>query len=148
MEATLHALGEVLLSALPTFFLVVILYLFLNSVFFGPLGRMLKQRYEATEGARKAAAAALDRAQQKADAYEQSLREARNEVYKEQEVIRLKWREQQMAQISEAHTSSQGQVASAKKDLAAQGMEARTSLESTSHALADQITATVMRRIS
>src|SRR4051812_21357932 len=102
MDSTLHALGQLLIQALPTFFLVLLLHFYLKQVFFKPLERVLQERNEATEGARKHAAEALDRAAGKAAAYEEQIRAARNEIYKEQEQQRRLWREQQTAQIAEA----------------------------------------------
>ena len=55
MEATLHALGGIIIRAIPTFMLVILLYFFLKYAFFQPLDRILKARYEASEGARKRA---------------------------------------------------------------------------------------------
>src|ERR1035437_5121817 len=69
MEATLHALGGILLKAVPTFLLLVLLHFYLKGVFFKPLQKVLRQRYEATEGefaeltaARRRAEAAVDEA--------------------------------------------------------------------------------------
>ena len=53
MDATLHALGEILLKAVPTVLLVVVLHFYLKYVFFKPLKKVLEERYNATEGARK-----------------------------------------------------------------------------------------------
>ena len=97
MEATLHALGQLIIQALPTFFLVLFLFLYLRSVFYKPLEHVLAERSEATEGARKKAAEALDRAQAKATAYEEQIRAARNDLYREQEEVRRKWRDEQVA---------------------------------------------------
>ena len=58
MEATLHALSGILLRAIPTFLIVVFLHFYLKYMFFKPLGKVLQARYEATEGARLAAALA------------------------------------------------------------------------------------------
>ena len=65
MGAILHQLGELLLKAVPTFILVVILNFYLKSVFFKPLENVLKQRYEATGGARKLAQESTERAAKK-----------------------------------------------------------------------------------
>src|SRR5215210_5307745 len=100
MEATLHALGQILVQALPTFFLVVFLFLYLRSMFFKPLEHVLALRNAGTEGARKIAAEALDRAQAKAAIYQEQIRSARNEIYREGEQVRLKWREDQAAQVA------------------------------------------------
>ena len=48
----LHALGGILLRAVPTFLLIILLHFYLKSIFFKPLERVLEARSEATEGAR------------------------------------------------------------------------------------------------
>ena len=68
---------------------------------------MLAERSEATEGARKKAAEALDRAQAKATAYEEQIRAARNDLYREQEEVRRKWRDEQVAQLAAARQRTQ-----------------------------------------
>src|SRR5438270_7171941 len=87
MEETLRQLGGILLRAVPTFILVVLLHLYLKFIFFKPLERVLRQRYEATEGARKLAEESIARAARKADEYEAALRAARAETYKEMEQL-------------------------------------------------------------
>lgn len=146
MEATLHALGQILVQALPTFFLVLFLFVYLRSMFFKPLESVLDQRNEATEGARKKAAEALDRAQAKAAAYEEQIRAARNEIYREQEEIRRKWREDQAGQIATARERSEAAVAAARTQIAAEATEAKASLAATSQSLANQITQAILQR--
>src|SRR5438270_11159738 len=85
MEETLHALGGILLKAIPTFILVILLNFFLKYSFFRPLERILKSRYDATEGARKQAEETIARAEAKAAEYDAALRSARAEIYQEQE---------------------------------------------------------------
>src|SRR6516225_3605397 len=66
MEATLQALGQILLRAVPTFLLVIFLNFYLKNIFFKPLRNVLRQRYEASEGDRKLAEQSLERAAAKA----------------------------------------------------------------------------------
>jgi F-type H+-transporting ATPase subunit b len=146
MEATLHALGEILVQALPTFFLVLLLFLYLRSMFFKPLERVLAERREATEGARKKAAEALDRAQAKAAAYEEKMRAARNDLYREQEEIRRKWRDDQGAQLMAARQSSEASVKEAKAQIALEASQAKSDLAANSQLLADQITKAILQR--
>ena len=80
MDATLRALGELIIQALPTFFIVLLLHFYLKHTFTKPLARILAERNEATEGARKKAAAALEQADAKTAAYEAQIRAARNEI--------------------------------------------------------------------
>ena len=145
MEATLQALGQILLQALPTFFLVLFLHFFLKAVFFNPLGKILHDRKQATEGARQQAEASLQRAQEKAAAYEESLRAARNELYKEQEAQRRTWRDEQAARIAEARRKSDDALKAAKAEIAKESEAVRASLEADSEALAIQIAESVLR---
>ena len=73
MEETLRQLGGILLRAVPTFIFVVLLHLYLKYIFFKPLERVLRERYDATEGARKLAEESIARAAQKADEYEAAI---------------------------------------------------------------------------
>ena len=107
---------------------------------------MLAERDEATEGARQKAAAALDRAQAKVAAYEEQMRAARNEIYREHEEVRLKWRDDQTAQIANARQRTEALVKEAKATVAAEAGEARAALAANSQALADQITQAILQR--
>jgi F-type H+-transporting ATPase subunit b len=148
MEETLRAVGQILLQALPTFFLVLFLHQYLRAVFFKPMARVLAERSEATEGARRKAAESLQRAEAKVAAYDESLRAARNDLYREQEEVRRQWREQQTAQIADARAKAGEMVKSAKSQLAGEAEEAKASLEANSRMLADQITQTILQRRS
>src|SRR5229473_1372323 len=80
MDETLRQLGGILLRAVPTFLLVLLLHLYLKFIFFKPLQQVLRQRYEATEGARRLAEASLAKASEKAAEYEAAIRQARAET--------------------------------------------------------------------
>jgi F-type H+-transporting ATPase subunit b len=144
MEATLYALGQILLRAVPTFFLVLLLYVYLRFVFFKPMARVLAERYELTEGARQSAARSLENAARKAAEYEESLRAARNEIYREQEEIRRKWREEHAARVAEARARAEAMVKEARADLARQAEQARAGLETQVRDLAGRITEQVL----
>lgn len=146
MDETINALGQLLVQALPTFFIVLLLHFYLKQVFFKPLTRILAERDEATQGARAKAADALERANAHAAAYEEQMRAARNEIYREQEDQRRKWRDEQLAQVAEARRNAESLVASAKADLSAQAEQAKRSLSADTQLLAEQITEAVLRR--
>jgi F-type H+-transporting ATPase subunit b len=148
MEETLRAVGQILLQALPTFFLVLLLHQYLRAVFFKPMARILAERSEATEGARRKAAESLQRAEAKVAAYDESLRAARNDLYREQEEVRRKWRDQQTAQIADARAKADAMVKAAKSQLAGEADAAKASLEASSGILAGQITQTILQRRS
>ena len=85
MDKTLHQLGGILLNGIPTFVLVLLLNVYLRFVFFKPLEKTLADRYAKTEGARKAAAAALAAADARVAEHQAALRAARSEVFEAQE---------------------------------------------------------------
>jgi len=144
MDDTIRALGELLIQSLPTFFIVLFLFAYLRQIIFKPLDKVLAERKEATQGAREHAAQALDRASAKAAEYEEQLRLARNEIYKEQEAQRLMWREQQATQLTEARRSSDAAIAAAKAGIATEAEIAKQSLATQTQSLADGIARAVL----
>ena len=148
MEQTLQALGGILLKSIPTIVFLIILHFYLKAMLFGPLDRILKQRRELTEGARKVAEDSLAAAKRKADEYDIKLREARGVVYKEQEEMRKRWLEEQGNEIAQARTRMEASVKAAREALAADAAAAQASLKDASSTLADQITETVLGRRS
>jgi F-type H+-transporting ATPase subunit b len=146
MDQILRQLGELLLKAIPTFLLVVFLSFYLKRVFFKPLEKVLAERYAATEGARKLAEQSLERASAKAAEYEAAMREARADVYRQQEQIHRNLQEQAAAQIDEARKKSAAAVEKAKQQIAEEAAAARLSLKGESEQLAAQIADAVLRR--
>ena len=146
MDATLHALGSILLRAVPTFLLVVLLHFYLKRVFFKPMAAVLARRYEATEGARKKAELSLERAAAKTAEYEAALRAARAEVYLAQEKLHRQLQEEQSAQLAAARARSEALVEHAHQQLANDVATAKVTLGRDSDALARQIADTILRR--
>jgi len=146
MEDTLQALGQIVLRGLPTFFLLLLLHFYLKRTFFAPLEKVLAERFEATTGARKQAEAAMARAEAKAREYENSIRAARTEVYKDNEAMRKQWREKQSVLLAEARAKTDSAIAVAKAEMAGDARTARESLQSESDRLADGIVAAILRR--
>src|SRR4051812_16382712 len=146
MDVILQQLGELLLKAAPTFILVVVLQFYLKRVFFKPLESVLHERYEATEGARKAAEESLARAAAKAGEYEAAMRAARSEVYKAQEQIYKQLQDQEAAQIAEARHRTDAAIKAAKAEIATDVEAAKASLGRESEVLANQIAESILRR--
>lgn len=144
MEETLRQLGGILLRAVPTFILVLLLHLYLKFIFFKPLERILRERYEATEGARKLADESLARASQKAEEYEAALRAARAETYKELEQLRRALQDDRSASAREARSRADAAVAQAKAALASEVEALKKNLEAESVALADRIASKIL----
>ncbi len=146
MDAMLHALGGILLRAVPTFLLVILLHFYLKSIFFKPLEKVLHQRYEATEGARKLAEQSLEQAAAKTASYEAQLRAAKAAMYQAQEQLHKQLQEREAAAVGEARKSAEASVKLATAQLAKDVEAAKTSLAADSESLADQIAETILRR--
>ena len=146
MDKIVHQLGELLLTALPTFLLLIFLTLYLKSMFFKPLEKVLRQRYDATEGARKLAEQSMQRAEAKTAEYEATLSAARGEIYQAQEKAFKELQERASNQIAEARTRADEAIRDAKRQLAADADAAKASLSKDSDALANQIADSFLRR--
>jgi F-type H+-transporting ATPase subunit b len=146
MDAMLHALGGILLRAVPTFLLVILLHFYLKSMFFKPLEKVLHQRYEATEGARKLAEQSLEQAAAKTARYEAELRAAKAAMYQAQEQLHKQLQEREAAGVAEARARADAAIKLAKTQLAADVEAAKASLAADSESLANQIAETILRR--
>jgi len=146
MDQILQSLGGILLKAIPTAVLLVVLYFYLKAMLFGPLDRIQRERRELTDGTRKAAQKSLETAESKTQEFEAKLREARAQVYKEQEEIRRKLLEDQAAHLAQTRANGDAGVKDSKQALAAESAAARENLAASSATLADQIVAAVFTR--
>jgi len=142
----LHALVGILLRAIPTFLLVILLFLYLKSMFFKPLEKVLHRRYDATEGARKAAEQSLEEAAARTAKYEETLRAAKQKLYHEQEQVHKELQEREAAAVAEARASAEAQVKAAVAQLAFDAEDAKSSLAGQSDVLAQQIADQILRR--
>jgi F-type H+-transporting ATPase subunit b len=125
---------------------LLFLYFYLKSMLFGPLNRVLQQRDELTTGTRHAAQKSLKDAERKVSEYEAKMREARAEVYREQEETRKQWLADQASQIESARERTGQSVQQAKEEIMAEAAGARQSLAESSAALADQIANSLLAR--
>lgn len=145
MDQTLHALGEILLKAVPTFVLVFLLYLYLTRMFFRPLEEVLKKRYEATDGARKLADESLAKATAKTQEYETAMRAARGAMYQELEQLRREVQQERAAAVEQARHKAEAQIAEAKAQLQQEVARLKQNLAGESDALASQIADNILR---
>ena len=135
-----------MLLGLPTSFLVVLLCIYLKVMYFKPFQKMLAERYEATEGARKAAEESLARANAKADEFDAALQQARQQIYSEQEQYLKKLQDQQAAEAESARQAAEERLKQARQELAAEAAAARESLSAQSDRLASQIADAILSR--
>ncbi|MGD0435524.1 MAG: ATP synthase F0 subunit B [Bryobacteraceae bacterium] len=146
MESTLQALGGILLKAIPTIVLLLVVFVYLRWMFFGPLEKILAQRRDASSGAIRSAEAILAKAEQTAADIEARLRKARDEMYQEQEAARREWTTAQAGQLDQARHQSHELVRQAREQLAAETESAKRELAATADSLAEQIARSFLGR--
>jgi F0F1-type ATP synthase membrane subunit b/b' len=139
MDQTLHDLGGIVLQGLPTFFLVLILVFVVKVLYFNPLEKVLKARFQLTEGARKAAEESLKSADTKIAEYQESLSRARSEIYDRNARALQALQADLSVKAQTVRTETEQKVAAAKASITQQASEARANLEAQSELLAGQI---------
>jgi len=143
MQLIVHQLGELFLQAAPTVLIILLFYFILRAVFFKPLLAAMAERDALTVGAQKASEAAQAATAEKVKQYQEALKQARGQVYAEQEAARKKLLEERAAQIKEARTRAAGEVTAAKERVAAELAAARRDVETT----VAQLSAEIARRV-
>ncbi len=130
---------DLLIGALPTVIIVFFLFFFLRWAFWGPLERVLAERQAATEGARKQAEQVIAKASEKMRQYEDALRQARAEVYHQQEAGRQQAVEERNQIVREARERANESIRQAKLEIAGDVEQAKKTLEGESERLAEEI---------
>jgi F-type H+-transporting ATPase subunit b len=143
MQEIVHQLGELFLQAVPTVLIILLFYFILRAIFFKPLLAVMAERDARTAGAQKAAELAQAAAIEKAKQYQDALKQARGQVYAEQEVGRKKVLDERAAVIKEARAVATAQVAAGKERIAGELAAARREIEAT----VSQLSAEIARRI-
>jgi F-type H+-transporting ATPase subunit b len=143
MQEIVHQLGELFLEAVPTVLIVLAFYLILRALFFKPLLQVMAEREARTTGARKAAEAAQAAAAEKVKQYQEALKQARAQVYAEQEAARKKLLDERAAVLKEARGGAAAEVATGKERVARELAAARHDVEAT----VGQLAAEIARRI-
>jgi len=143
MQVIGHQLGELFLQAVPTVLIILLFYFILRAIFFKPLLAVMAERDARTSGAQKAAEAAQAAAAEKVKHYQEALKQARGQVYAEQEAARKKLLEERAAQLKEARAKASAEVSAAKERIAGELAAARREVEGT----VSQLFAEIARRI-
>jgi F-type H+-transporting ATPase subunit b len=146
MDATLHALGDLLVKAIPTAVFFIVLAFYLQKVFFQPMARILDERRKQTEGVRELAQRALEAAEKKTSEFEHALQLARAGLHQEHEKFRQQWIQEQTKRIAEVRAEADRQIEEAKQQIAAEVRKAEADVAATVDALSEQIVNSLLRR--
>jgi len=145
MDQTLRQLGELLLGAIPTVILLATLYVLYTFIVHRPLTAVLAERRSRTQGAMEKARADIAVAEARTAEYEQSVREARQKVFKNQEARRQQATQLRTQAVQQARTRAQEQVKQARVAMEEDKQQAMAKLQSDAARLATDIVRTVMR---
>src|SRR5258708_8540918 len=145
MQEIVLQLGELFLQAVPTVLIVLAFYLMLRALFFKPLLAVMAERDARTAGARKAAATAEAMAAEKVKQYQEALKQARAQVYAEQEAARKKVLDERAALLKEARNKAAEEVATTKERLAKELAAALLELKASVAQLPTQIARRVLQ---
>jgi F-type H+-transporting ATPase subunit b len=143
MQEIVRQLGELFLQAVPAVLIILLFYFILRAIFFKPLLAVMAERDARTAGAQKAAQVAQAAAIEKAKQYQDALKQARTQVYAEQEAVRKKLLDERTELIKTARIAATAQVATAKERIAGEVTSARREIEAT----VAQLSAEIARRI-
>ena len=148
MEATLKALADLLLEAVPTIIFFIFLAWFLKRVYFEPMAAILEERRQQTEGVRDLAQRAFDAADRKQSEFEHALGLARADLYKEHERLRQQWAAEQAEAINGARAEIDAQIAEAKRAIQGEVERAEAELDTQVDRLSESIVNSLVGRIA
>jgi F-type H+-transporting ATPase subunit b len=145
MQEIVHQLGELFLQAVPTVLIILLFYFILRAIFFKPLLKVMAERDARTVGSQKAAEVAQAAAIEKAKQYQDALKQARGQVYVEQEAARKKLLDERTALVKQARAAATAQVGAGKERIAGEVAAARREIETTVSKLSSEIARRVLQ---
>jgi F-type H+-transporting ATPase subunit b len=121
---------ELFFQVVPIVLILLVFYAVLRVLFFKPLLKVIAEREARTIGAQKAAEAAQKAATEKLKQYQAALKQARTEIYVEQETARKKALDERAALLKEARTKTAGIVSAERERIAREVLAAQREIES------------------
>ena len=138
------AIGELLLTAVPTIIMFGILYLAYRFLVHNPLAKVLAERRSKTQGAVEKAQADVAAADAKTKEYEDRLREARMGIFKAQEARRKQLLDARAAAIADARAAADTKVKAAKAEIEKETATAKAGLQAQTESLAQEVIRAVL----
>jgi F-type H+-transporting ATPase subunit b len=145
MDEILRQVGTLLIAAIPTALGLLVVWAGYRFIVHGKLQQVLEQRHALTEGAIQKAQQEIAAAEARTANYEQRVREARAQIYQQQQAYRQRVLEQRNAALAAARKQAGDMVKQARAALEKDVLAAKTSLEQQANVLADQVIQQVLR---
>ena len=145
MNEILTQVGQLLISSIPAAIGLMVVWAGYRFIVYGKLQQVLAARHALTEGAIQRAQQEIADAEARTAEYEQKVREARAQIYQQQQANRQRVLEQRNAALAEARRSAGEMVKQARAALGKDVLAAKAALEQQANALADQVIEQVLR---
>lgn len=145
MNEILRQVGELLISSIPAAIGLMVVWAGYRFIVHGKLQQVLEQRHALTEGAIQRAQQEIADAEARTAEYEQKVREARAQIYQQQQAYRQRVLEQRNAALAEARSNAGEMVKQARAAVEKDVLAAKAALEQQANALADQVIEQVLR---
>ena len=126
--------------------LILIMVFVLNATLFKPINRILEERERRTRGQLDEARDTMRRVDEKLNAYERSLREARAEGYRMMEQVRAEAMRERQARLEGIREEIERSVTQEKEGLRAQAETARAALQADAVRIASEIGSHILHR--
>lgn len=146
MNSTLQGLINLLIQSVPTIVFFIVLTYYLKYIFFRPIQQILAERRRATEGIRELAEKANAVADQELSEFERALHQARHEIYKNNDALRQRWSEEQMAALEKARAEAAEKLAGARQLIDEEMRQAESELQTVVEPLSEEIVHSLLRR--
>ena len=144
MDEILNQLGGLVLGAVPTIILFLLLVVAYGLLVRRPLDRVLAERRARTTGAVEQARSAISEAEAKTAGYEDSLRQARAELFAARDKRLKLWQAERDQALAEARAVTAEKVQAAKAEIAQSVAVAQLQIEGMSAELSEKILRAVM----
>jgi F0F1-type ATP synthase membrane subunit b/b' len=138
-DITLAALIDLDASFFAMLGLFLLLFFILNKIIHQPMLAMFEKRHALTDGAREAAAVAVDKAEKQISAYEERLKEARRKAVSEQKNLREEGLAREREVLAEVRTETTGQIESGVAELQRTAASMETDLKIQADELGEQV---------
>jgi F-type H+-transporting ATPase subunit b len=145
MQTIGQQLGELFLQAVPIVLILLVFYVILKFLFFRPLLKVMAEREARTIGAQKEAEVAQAAATEKKKQYQEALKQARTDLYVEQESARKRLLDASAQELKDARAKAATVVAAAKERIEQEFTAARREVETSSIPLAAQVARRVLQ---
>jgi F-type H+-transporting ATPase subunit b len=145
MDTILRQLGELLLSAIPAMFALLIVWAGYRLIVYTRLQQVLVERQALSEGAIQRAREEIAEAEQRTAEYERQVREARAQIFQAQEAHNRRSMEERGRALADARQKADGMIKSARATLEQEVSSAKAALQQQAESLANEIIETILK---